>query len=213
MLNRGKKVIISIALLIAITIVVIYLGKVVILINNIGFKNVLSSYGNNAKFIYFIICLLQPIVLPLPEPITIMGGSSILGPSLGAAIGFSGTLVGIIIMYCIARFASESIINKIIDEKKLDKFNRYIQKNEILIILMLFVLPILPDEVICIGAGLAKISGYKFIAVASIAKLVTSVSLSYSLELIKFNWSFLAIAIICIIAIVGIKEIKLNANR
>ena len=155
------------------------------------------------------ICFLQPIILPLPEPVTIMGGSTILGPLKGATIGFSGTILGIIVMFFIAKFARRSIINKIVDDEKLDKFNIYIQKNETLIILMLFILPILPDEVICIGAGLAKMNSYKFIGIAAISKLVTSISLAYSLELIKFNGNFIAISIILIIGTIIIKKIKL----
>jgi uncharacterized membrane protein YdjX (TVP38/TMEM64 family) len=138
-----------------------------------------------------------------------MGGSTILGPFKGAAIGFMGTILGIIVMFFIAKFARRSIINKIVDDKKLDKFNRYIQKNETLIILMLFILPILPDEVICIGAGLAKMNTYKFIGIATISKLVTSISLSYSLELIKFDKNLITISIILIIGIIIIKRIKL----
>lgn len=161
------------------------------------------------QIIYFMICFLQPIILPFPEPVTIMGGSTILGPLKGATIGFFGTILGIIVMFFIAKFARRSIINKIVDDKKLDKFNRYIQKNETLIILMLFILPILPDEVICIGAGLAKMNRYKFIGIAAISKLVTSISLAYSLELIKFNGNLIIIAIILIIVIIIVKKIKL----
>ncbi|WP_066890020.1 VTT domain-containing protein [Clostridium nigeriense] len=163
----------------------------------------------NEEILYFIVCFLQPIILPLPEPVTIIGGSSILGPLKGATIGFTGTVLGIIVMFLIAKFARRSIINKIIDDKKIDKFNKYIQKNETIIILMLFVLPILPDEVICIGAGLAKMNSYKFIGIATMSKLVTSISLAYSLELINFNPIYIAISIVLIIGISIIKKIKL----
>lgn len=139
------------------------------------------------QLIYFIVCFLQPIILPIPEPVTIVGGSSLLGPCRAAVIGFCGTTLGIIFMFFISKFASKSIIRKLVNEKKLDKFNEYIQRNYTLIILMLFILPILPDEVICIGAGLAKLNSYKFIIIAAISKLFTSISLAYSIELIKFN--------------------------
>ncbi len=64
------------------------------------------------------------------------------------------------------------MISKLVDERKLEKFNKFIKKNEMLVILMLFVLPILPDEVICVGAGVAAINTYKFIGVAAISKLI-----------------------------------------
>lgn len=164
------------------------------------------------QLMYFIICFLQPIILPLPEPVTIVGGSSFLGPLRGAVIGFCGTTLGIIVMFFIAKFASRSIINKIVNDKKLYKFNRYLQKNDTLIIVMLFILPILPDEVICIGAGLAKFNSYKFIGIAAISKLFTSISLSYSIEIIKINGNLIIISTLVIIFGLIIKRRKLSTR-
>ena len=109
-------------------------------------------------------------------------------------------------MFFASKYAGKVMISKLVDERKLEKFNKFIKKNEMLVILMLFVLPILPDEVICVGAGVAAINTYKFIGVAVISKLITSVSLSYSLELIKFNAvTVTAIIILVLIALLVYK--------
>ncbi|MBE6051494.1 MAG: VTT domain-containing protein [Clostridium sp.] len=140
-----------------------YLIKFVSLVNEYGFQNMLSMYAEKEKLIYFLVCFLQPIILPLPEPVTIMGGSSLLGSQIGATIGFIGTFLGIISMFFASKYVGKAIVSKLVDEKKLEKFNKFIQKNEMLVILMLFILPILPDEVICVGSGIAGINTYKFI--------------------------------------------------
>ncbi|MCF0148254.1 MAG: TVP38/TMEM64 family protein [Clostridium sp.] len=165
------------------------------------------------QLIYFIICFLQPIILPLPEPVTIVGGSSVLGPFKAAVIGFCGTTLGIISMFFIAKFASRNVVNKLVNKEKLEKFNRYIQKNDTLIILMLFILPILPDEVICIGAGLAKLNSYKFIGIAAISKLFTSISLAYSIEIIKLNGNLIIVLILAVALGLVIKRRKLSTRE
>lgn len=180
------------------------------LINAYGFKETLVLFRSNAKIIYFLICFLQPIVLPLPEPVTIMAGSSILGQQYGAIIGFLGSFLGIITMFYISKFLGSSIINKLIDQKKLEKFNKFIQKNDILIVLALFILPILPDEVICVGSGLAGINAYKFIPIAAIGKLITSVSLSYSLNLIKLDFRTFIICLGLILFVLIFRKVKIN---
>lgn len=194
-----------------ITVAGFYLVKGLNLVNTYGFKNVLESYNQNAKIIYFIICFLQPIVLPLPEPVTIMGGSSVLGPEMGAMIGFSGTILGIMVMYFLAKFMGRSIVEKMVDKKLLDKFNKYIEKNETFIILALFILPILPDEVICMGSGLAKVNVYKFMGAAFVSKLITSISLSYSLELIKLDSRFIIVGVVAACALL-LKKGKLQVR-
>lgn len=157
--------------------------------------------------VYFIICFLQPIILPLPEPLTIMTGSTILGRFNGAIVGFLGTILGILTMYFISRYASEKFLFKIIKKEKLEKFNEYIRKNETLIILMLFIFPVLPDEVICIGSGLAKINIYKFITISCIAKLITVFTLSYSIELFKFDIQTIIICFVFVIIFILVKNI------
>lgn len=196
-----KKIIIAMLALVIGVIVAFFLTKIVTLVNEYGFDNLLSLYKEKAKLIYFLVCFLQPIILPLPEPITIMGGSSLFGSQSGAAIGFIGTFLGIISMFFGSKYAGKAIISKLVDEKKLEKFNKFIKKNEMLVILMLFVLPILPDEVICVGAGVAGINTYKFISVAAVSKIITSVSLSYSLQLIRFNAVTITAIIIVVLAV------------
>ena len=137
-----------------------------------------------------------------------MGGSSVLGAQSGALIRFAGTLMGIVVIFLVAKYLGRSVISKLVDEKKLEKFNEFIKKNETLVILMLFILPILPDEVICVGAGLAGIDAYKFIGIAALSKLVTSFSLSYSLKLITFDIKTVMVGTVLIMIAVLVNKLS-----
>ena len=163
--------------------------------------------------VYFIICFLQPIMLPFPEPLTIMAGSTVLGRFNGAIVGFLGTTLGIVTMYFISRYAGEKFILKLVKKEKLEKFNKYIRKNETLILLMLFIFPILPDEVICIGSGIAKLNVYKFINIACIAKLITAFTLSYSIEIFNFDTQTMMICFVLIAIFIWIKSIFENRRK
>lgn len=187
-----------------------YLPKLKTIMNYNGLQNMLITYENKAKYIFFIICFLQPIILPIPEPVSIMAGSSVFGPFNGAIIGFCGTILGIITMFIISRYASKNIINKLVDSKKVEKFNDYIKKNELLVISALFILPILPDEVICAGTGISKINGYKFVAIAIISKLITEFSLAYSVKIISWNLKSILIIACVLVFIVSIKLIRIK---
>lgn len=135
-----------------------------------------------AKLLYFLICFLQPIALPLPEAVTILAGSSVFGSFYGFLIGFTGTILGIMTMFTLSRRIGIKLASKI-NERKLQKYKGYIQRGEVIALFVLFVFPVLPDEVICIGAGLTGVSKGKFFVVAFFSKLVTSLSLAYSVQL------------------------------
>lgn len=190
---------------------IVYISNSFLINNNFSFEHILESYGNKAIFIYFIVSFLQPIILPLPEPVTIIAGSSVLGMFNGAFFGFLGTLLGIITMYFFVRVTGTKFIDKFINNQYIERFNKYIKRNELIVVLLLFILPILPDEAICIGAGLTNINPYKFISIAMIAKLLTSFSLSYSFSIIEPN--IMACIIILILILLMRKMFTFIKNK
>jgi uncharacterized membrane protein YdjX (TVP38/TMEM64 family) len=180
-------------------------------------------HGNElvASFIFFTICLLQPIFLPFPEAATVGVGSAVLGSLPAACIRFIGTLSGIMIAYCIARMGGQKLIRKWVKENHSKQYERYVSRNETSILLLLFVIPILPDEIICFGAGLSGVSFKKFLIIACASKLITSFSLAYSvdfaqsLSLTNTQFSFLLIVILGIILLTSTisKSLLLKRNN
>lgn len=63
------------------------------------------------------------------------------------------------------------------------EFKNFVVKNEIVILIGLFILPILPDEVICVGAGISGVSFKKFIIIAVLSKIITILAYSQSVQL------------------------------
>lgn len=131
-------------------------------------------------FLYLVINFIQPIFLPTPEAITTMAGSVIFGPGPAFVLGFLGTLSGILFMYGLVRIFGERIIRSVVKEKNLEKFNKYIRKQEILFLSIFFIFPVVSDEVVVLGSVLAGIRFQSFFVVAAIAKLITQFIYSYS---------------------------------
>ncbi|SFO10779.1 Uncharacterized membrane protein YdjX, TVP38/TMEM64 family, SNARE-associated domain [Proteiniclasticum ruminis] len=150
-----------------------------------GVESVLKSYGRFSKAIYFLICFLQPIILPLPEPITITAGNVVFGKFIGFTLGFLGTVLGIVTMFFISRIANTKLKLTIINSKNLAKYNKLVKKNETFILILLFIFPILTDEIICIGAGLSRITFRKFLLTAVFSKFITVGLYSISSGLVK----------------------------
>lgn len=132
---------------------------------------------------YFSICILQNILLPIPEAATIIAGSTVFGASYAFIIGLIGTLIGVTTMFFVTRYGGIKLVSKFVNEKHLISYQQYTQKNQILYLFTIFIVPILPDEIICIGAGLSKISIKRFLIIAITAKVITTFIFAYSIEL------------------------------
>lgn len=182
-LKVNRVVIFYLGAILLIVLAIFYITKTVIFTDAYGFEGVLKEQLKAAKYIFFFISLAQPILLPIPEAVTIPGASAVFGPAAAAAIAFLGTLLGIATMFFAARYGGRKFISKLIKEEQLTKYQNYVSKNETLIMFLLFVIPILPDEIICVGAGIGQVSPKKFFIIASVSKLITATLLAYSFQI------------------------------
>lgn len=135
------------------------------------------------EIIYFILCFIQPIILPTPEVASVMGASIALGSLKAFTIGLTGTVFGIIFMYFISKKLGEKFINRLVNEKQLERYKKYIQRNELLLTWVMFIFPVLPDEIVCVGAGIVGINFKTFIIIAILSKTITVFSYAYSIQI------------------------------
>lgn len=148
-----------------------------------GLEQLFINHMETAKLLYFSICVVQNILLPIPEAATIMAGSAIFGALNAFIIGLIGTLIGVTTMFLITRYGGIKLVSKLVKEKHLLRYQQLTEKNEVLYLFTLFIVPILPDEIICIGAGLSNISFKRFLVIAITSKVLTTFIFAYSIEI------------------------------
>lgn len=161
---------------------VYYVSFGLVLYDSYGLERLLAQYEDQATWVFAAFSFLQPIALPIPEAVSVPIGSVALGPLRAAMIGSIATTLGILVMYGLARFGRERVM-RLIAPEKLVTYDRYVDKYGLGVLLVLFVIPILPDEVICLAAGFSRVSFPRFVLIAIGAKLVTSFGLAYSVSL------------------------------
>jgi uncharacterized membrane protein YdjX (TVP38/TMEM64 family) len=183
LLKINRMILFYLGTVLLLVLAIFYVTKVVVFTDVYGFEGLLKEHLHTAKYIFFFISFAQPILLPIPEAVTIPGASAVFGPGVAAAIAFPGTLLGISAMFFAARYGGRKFIHKFIKEQQLEKYQQYVSKNETLIMFLLFIIPILPDEIICIGAGIGQVSPKRFLLIAAISKFFTATLLAYSVEL------------------------------
>ncbi|QUE87028.1 TVP38/TMEM64 family protein [Exiguobacterium alkaliphilum] len=159
-----------------------YVSFGLVLYDTYGLDRLLERYDDQAALVFAAFSFLQPIALPVPEAVSVPIGSVALGPLRAALIGSVATTLGILVMYGLARFGRERVM-RLLDADKLATYDRYVDKYGLGVLLVLFVIPILPDEVICLAAGFSRVPFGRFVLIAASAKLVTSFGLAYSVTL------------------------------
>jgi len=140
---------------------------------------IVQGLGPLGPLVYMLLQALQGIIAPIPSNVVgIIGGFlfswwGILWTSIGATIGAT-------VVFWLSRRFGRALIEKLVKKEALDKFDFIINgKRTSLIIFLIFVIPGLPDDIVCYVAGLTKIPLKKLILIFLIGRLPAVVSNNY----------------------------------
>lgn len=132
-------------------------------------------------YLFFLfLCFLQPICLPVPEATTILTGTLSLGPNAAFVIGMTGIMIGIVFMYQITHFLSKRYLKKLTKSPSFKSYQHYMSKYPILTTGLLFAIPVIPDEIICIGSALGNIKLSIMLPIAFFSKIISIGMITYS---------------------------------
>lgn len=171
------------------------LGK----INSVdALREYIGSMGSMAAAIYIVFSFLQVVVLPVPGSVSVAVGVAMFGPLKCAIYSFIGIVLGSIAAFAIGRWVGYKAVCWIVGQDTLDKWMKKLKGKDYLILSLMFLLPLFPDDVLCFVAGLSSMTWPFFIIMIIITRLIGVFSTAYSFELIPFTtwWGLLIWAIL-----------------
>lgn len=154
------------------------------------FKDIhsLRLYIENAAifgpFIFILLQIIQVVVPIIPGGISTAAGVVIFGPFWGFIYNYIGICIGSVIVFLLARKYGKPFILSMISENTYNKYTHWLdnQKRFDRLFLLAILLPIAPDDALCMIAGITKISLKKFTWIIVLCKPATI--LAYSMALI-----------------------------
>lgn len=117
---------------------------------------VVKSYGWLGPMVFIILQVLQTVAAPIPGMVTGIAGGYIFG-MWGILWTLIGTSIGFYLVFLLARKLGRPFVEKIIKKELLDKFDFLLEKGGLWGFFLVFLIPGLPDDVVCYIAGLSKI--------------------------------------------------------
>ncbi len=168
-------------------------------------RDAIDNFGAWAAVLYILFSFLQVVVLPVPGSVTVAAGVALFGPFECSIYSFIGIVLGSIVAFAIGRFIGYKAVCWMVGEETLNKWLNKVKGKDYLILSLMFLLPMFPDDVLCFVAGLSSMSWRYYIIMIIITRLLSVVSTSYSFNFIPINtwwgiliWVFLAtIVVLC----------------
>ncbi len=170
-------------------------------------KNYILSLKSKGVYIYILIQAAQVIILPVPAAIICVVGSLIYGPLLGGLYCSIGILIGSFISFIIGKTFGYKIVAWIAGKENTDKYSQIIRKRGAFFLAVAFLLPMFPDDILCLIAGITNMKFKTFAIVTAITRPIGVICMSYfgSGCIIPFTgWGIYVWAVLLVVVVITV---------
>lgn len=133
---------------------------------------IIERTGLLGPFIFILIQIIQVIIPILPGGISCAYGVLLFGPSYGFIYNYIGIVIGSIISFILSRQLGKSFIRKITPKAIYKKYINWLEKETWFdkVFALGILLPGVPDDFLCMLAGITKMKLRKFIIILVFCK-------------------------------------------
>lgn len=158
-----------------------------------GLQNYLEKAGAWMPILYIVLQYLQVILLPIPTVVSTVAGLALFGPFKTMLFSLVGIILGSITAFFIGRKLGYKAVAWIVGEETLGKWQKKLKGKDNLILTIMFMLPLFPDDVLCFIAGLSSMSNRYFLIMIVLARVIGIAGTCYSFDFIPFDtwWGLL----------------------
>lgn len=156
-------------------------------------RQYIQQAGKLAALIFILFSFLQVVLLPVPGSIAVAAGTAMFGPFKCSVYSFIGIVLGSVTAFAVGRLVGYKAVCWIVGQDSLDKWQEKLKGKDYLILSLMFLLPLFPDDILCFIAGLSSMTWSYFIVMITVTRAISVFTTAYSFELIPFTtwWGIL----------------------
>ena len=135
-------------------------------------KETLNSFGWRGVLVFMLLQVLQVVVAVIPGEFMQLAGGYIYGTWAGTLYSLAGIVAGSVIVFFVARLLGYPLVKTFVSQQHFEKFN-FIMNNDKseIAMLLLFLIPGVPKDILTYMAGLTPIKPLRFFAIITIGRL------------------------------------------
>ncbi len=125
-------------------------------------QETLSAYGAGAAAVFFLLQLSSVIFAPIPSNVVALAGGMALGLWKGFFLTFLAVNLSSSITFLLSRTIGRNAAQRMVARKLPSKYQRLLKRKGTSFLIIAFLFPFFPDDLLCIMAGLTDISWKRF---------------------------------------------------
>jgi len=120
-------------------------------------RETIDGYGVFAPIAFVVLQVLQVLFAPIPGQVLAMAGGYIFGPVDGLLYSLIGATIGSAIAFALSRRYGRPVVERLIHPRTLTTVDEFLEAHGRLAVLLVFLVPGLPDDALCFVCGLTPV--------------------------------------------------------
>lgn len=133
------------------------IGRVGILTDPMALRRWLLGFGIFAPLVFILLQAAQVVVAPIPGQVLGVVSGYLFGTLWGTVYSLIGATLGTWIALGLARHFGRPFVERVIAPELIDRFDRIADERGLLAMFLVFIVPGIPDDVICFVAGVTEL--------------------------------------------------------
>ena len=129
------------------------------------------SFGPLAPAAFVALQATQVVVAPIPGQVLGLVSGYLFGALAGTTYSLLGATIGSYVAFVLARRLGRPFVERIVAAESLAAFDRHAKQQGALALFLVFLVPGLPDDVICFVAGLTELSIPRMLAISFVGRI------------------------------------------
>ncbi len=125
-------------------------------------RQLILSLGFWGRLTFVLLQFLQVTFIPIPSTITTLAGVLVYGPLQSAFLSLSGILLGSVLAFWLGRHFGRKLVVFMVGQETCEKWRKFLTNAKYSFVIMML-LPIFPDDILCLVAGLTDMSWAFFV--------------------------------------------------
>ncbi len=163
-------------------------------------RTLILSLGFWGRFMFVLLQFLQVTFIPIPSTVTTLAGVLIYGSLQASLLSLSGVLFGSVFAFWLGRQFGRKLVSFMVGKESCEKWTKFLSNCKYSFVIMML-LPIFPDDVLCLVAGLTDMSWSFFVVTNLVSRSLAIFTTCYigNGEIIPYHgWGLIVWAIIAV---------------
>lgn len=135
-----------------------------------GVKDYIESFAPYSHIAFFLVQLFSVVLAPIPSNLTATAGGVLFGTWPAFFMTAGAVLGGSVLVFCLARLLGRPFAERLVSRRVSERYLDQIRSKRDAFLVLAFLFPYFPDDVLCILAGLTDVPTKRFVLIVVLTR-------------------------------------------